>query len=59
LSTKTGKLPSPQDSLDATKHLEEAFAIFYAESQKLEAQQTALQDVQAAIQAYITATYFN
>ncbi len=30
-------------SLDA-KHLEEAFAIFYSESQKLEAQQTALQD---------------
>lgn len=30
-------------SLDA-KHLEEAFAIFYAESQKLEAQQTALQE---------------
>ena len=30
-------------SLDA-KHLEEAFAIFYAESQKLEAQQSALQE---------------
>ena len=29
--------------LDA-KHLEEAFAIFYAESQKLEAQQSALQE---------------
>jgi two-component system sensor histidine kinase FlrB len=37
-------LPPKQDSLDATKHLEEAFAIFYAESQKLEAQQTALQE---------------
>ena len=37
-------MPPKQDSLDATKHLEEAFAIFYAESQKLEAQQTALQE---------------
>ena len=44
MSQNTSKLPSQQDSLDATKHLEEAFAIFYAESQKLEAQQTALQE---------------
>ena len=35
--------PSNQPSLDV-KHLEEAFAIFYAESQKLEAQQSALQE---------------
>ena len=35
--------PSNNPSLDA-KHLEEAFAIFYAESQKLEAQQSALQE---------------
>jgi two-component system sensor histidine kinase FlrB len=34
---------SASPSLDA-KHLEEAFAIFYAESQKLEAQQNALQE---------------
>jgi len=44
LTPDTSKLPPEQDTLDATKHLEEAFAIFYAESQKLEAQQTALQD---------------
>jgi two-component system sensor histidine kinase FlrB len=44
LSPDTSKLPPEQDTLDATKHLEEAFAIFYAESEKLEAQQTALQD---------------
>ncbi|AKD24771.1 Signal transduction histidine kinase [Polynucleobacter duraquae] len=37
-------MPPKQETLDATKHLEEAFAIFYAESQKLEAQQAALQD---------------
>ena len=43
--TKTAStLPATANpSLDA-KHLEEAFAIFYSESQKLEAQQTALQD---------------
>ena len=35
--------PSIDRSLDAN-HLEEAFAIFYAESQKLEAQQAALQE---------------
>jgi len=34
---------SAKANLDA-KHLEEAFAIFYAESQKLEAQQSALQE---------------
>jgi len=34
---------SSSPSLDA-KHLEEAFAIFYSESQKLEAQQSALQE---------------
>jgi two-component system sensor histidine kinase FlrB len=44
LTPDTSKLPPEQDTLDATKHLEEAFAIFYAESQKLEAQQTALQN---------------
>ena len=44
MTPDTSKLPPEQDTLDATKHLEEAFAIFYAESQKLEAQQTALQD---------------
>jgi two-component system sensor histidine kinase FlrB len=44
LTPDTSHLPPKQDSLDATKHLEEAFAIFYAESQKLEAQQTALQE---------------
>ena len=44
MTQKTSKLPPQQDTLDATKHLEEAFAIFYAESQKLETQQTALQD---------------
>ena len=44
LTPDTSKLPPEQDALDATKHLEEAFAIFYAESQKLETQQTALQD---------------
>jgi len=44
LTPDTSNLPPKQDSLDATKHLEEAFAIFYAESQKLEAQQTALQE---------------
>jgi two-component system sensor histidine kinase FlrB len=44
LTSDTSKFPPEQDSLDATKHLEEAFAIFYAESQKLEAQQTSLQD---------------
>jgi two-component system sensor histidine kinase FlrB len=44
LTPDTSKLPPEQDTLDATKHLEEAFAIFYAESQKLEAQQAALQD---------------
>jgi len=44
LTLDTRKLPPEQDTLDATKHLEEAFAIFYAESKKLEAQQTALQD---------------
>ena len=38
LAANSGNLP-----LDA-KHLEEAFAIFYAESQKLEAQQSALQE---------------
>ena len=37
----SAKIANP--SLDA-KHLEEAFAIFYAESQKLEAQQSALQE---------------
>jgi len=43
--TKTASTvpPAVNPSLDA-KHLEEAFAIFYSESQKLEAQQTALQD---------------
>ena len=43
--TKTASTvpPAANPSLDA-KHLEEAFAIFYSESQKLEAQQTALQD---------------
>ena len=44
MTPDTSNLPPKQDSLDATKHLEEAFAIFYAESQKLEAQQTALQE---------------
>ena len=44
MTPDTSKLPPEQDTLDATKHLEEAFAIFYAESQKLESQQTALQD---------------
>ena len=44
MTLDTRKLPPEQDTLDATKHLEEAFAIFYAESKKLEAQQTALQD---------------
>ncbi len=44
MTPDTSKLPPEQNTLDATKHLEEAFAIFYAESQKLEAQQTALQD---------------
>lgn len=37
--------PKPlQDPSDAAKHLEEAFAIFYAESQKLETQQASLQE---------------
>ncbi|QWD94972.1 HAMP domain-containing histidine kinase [Polynucleobacter sp. MG-Unter2-18] len=44
MNPDTSKLSPEQDTLDATKHLEEAFAIFYAESQKLEVQQTALQD---------------
>ncbi|MBU3560488.1 sensor histidine kinase [Polynucleobacter hallstattensis] len=44
MNPDTSKLSPEQHTLDATKHLEEAFAIFYAESQKLEAQQTALQD---------------
>ena len=44
LTPNASKLPPEQDTLDATKHLEEAFAIFYAESQKLEAQQATLQD---------------
>lgn len=33
-----------KDPTDAAKHLEEAFAIFYAESQKLESQQASLQE---------------
>lgn len=43
--TKSETAPSPiaNTSLDAQR-LEEAFAIFYAESQKLEAQQSALQE---------------
>jgi two-component system sensor histidine kinase FlrB len=44
LTQNISKLPPKQETQDATKHLEEAFAIFYAESQKLEAQQAALQD---------------
>ena len=44
MTQNISKLPPKQETLDATKHLEEAFAIFYAESQKLEAQQAALQD---------------
>jgi two-component system sensor histidine kinase FlrB len=47
LSNSENTLPFATNSsnppLDA-KHLEEAFAIFYAESQKLEAQQSALQE---------------
>ena len=42
-TTITSSAKSGKPSLDA-KHLEEAFAIFYAESQKLEAQQSALQE---------------
>jgi two-component system sensor histidine kinase FlrB len=42
-TTITSSDKSAKPSLDA-KHLEEAFAIFYAESQKLEAQQSALQE---------------
>ena len=37
-------MPAEKDPTLAAKHLEEAFAIFYAESQKLETQQAALQE---------------
>jgi len=42
-SSESTVTPQGNTSLDV-KHLEEAFAIFYAESQKLEAQQSALQE---------------
>lgn len=37
-------IPAEKDPALAAKHLEEAFAIFFAESQKLETQQAALQE---------------
>ncbi len=44
LTKSAGAVHVENDPALAAKHLEEAFAIFYAESQKLEAQQADLQD---------------